>query len=460
MEREISLQDLYQHPLVAEIINENKQLRATLSEKPEVKDLNDIPLPYTIKRHVLINEGVHNGVFYSAQMLRLALSQHEGLSLFLDHHQNDQGGTALTWCGSIINPSWSEADKGIVGDVDIVDPKTAIALAYGAKFGISATVDLDTIKKEDGSEVANDPVFKSYSIVLDPAVRQTMLNENDASKSEEIKKEGEEKKMTDELDIKSDLKPAMEKVDDAIRRASAMKDTSLLATLQQAKAILSKLAGTEYPYPKPGAMEALEGKMAALEQIVTEKMKPSETPSQPLKDEALEAVLNVDRELVGKFEQMEQAISGLQHPAEPEAKPAPETPNLELDAALKENETMKAQLEAIEHDKLVVRSDGILNKELELGLILAADSDARRKELEAMDSASLDAVETNLDKTLKILETTPSIEDSTPETPTPTTDRKELSKDKEKEIELASNQKLLNLMMKEQTEGHISLGGY
>jgi hypothetical protein len=385
MESEVSLQELYQHPVVAEIINENKQLRATLSEKPKVTNLKDVPLPYTIKRHVLINEGVHNGVFYSAQMLRMALNQQEGLSLFLDHHPNDQGGTALTWCGSIVNPSWSEADKAIVGDIDVVDPKTAIALAYGAKFGISAT-----------------------------AVRETMLNANDTSKSKE--KEGEEKDMSDELDMKSDLKPAMEKVDDAIRRASAMKDTSLLTTLQQTKAILSKLAGTEYPYPKPGAMEELEGRFIALEQLITAKLTPSEPSS---------------------------------------VTPVPEK-NEELEAVSKENETLKAQLDAIEHEKLVVRADGILNKELELGLILAADSEARKKELDAMNAGSLDAIEGNLDKTIKILETTPNAADSEPEQKKKEGTRKELDKDAVK----AHDQKILEMMISEQAHHRMPMGGF
>ena len=74
MESEISLKDLYQHPVVAEIIDENKQLRATLSNKPDVKDLKEVPLPYTIEHHLCINEGVHNGVTYTAQMLRMAVN--------------------------------------------------------------------------------------------------------------------------------------------------------------------------------------------------------------------------------------------------------------------------------------------------------------------------------------------------------------------------------------------------
>ena len=414
MSSEIPLQDIYEHPLVAEIINENRELRQLNSEKPEVKDLKDIPLPYTIKRHLLINEGSHNGTFYSAQILRMALNQHEGLSLFLDHHANDQGGTAESWCGSIRNPTWSEADKGIVADVDIVDPKTAISLAYGAKFGISATVDVEAIEKDD-KEIATDPIFKSYSIVLDPAVRETMLNENQSESELEQEEEGEVEEMSEELDLKSDLKPTLAKLDDAIGRASAMKDTSLLVSLQQVKAMLGKLAGTAYPYPKPGSpakLDELEAKLSALEQVITTMHLPSE--------------------------------------------PAGELPNKseELEAALKENEIMKEQLNAIDHDKLVAHADGILKKELELGLVASAETDARRKELETMDVKSLGAIEQNLDKTIKILESDekdskpdPNSTDATGEG-----ERKELSASK------ASSERLLQMMVNVQSEGQMPYG--
>jgi len=414
MESEISLKDLYQHPVVAEIIDENKQLRATLSNKPDVKDLKEVPLPYTIEHHLCINEGVHNGVTYTAQMLRMAVNQHEGLQLYVDHHDTATGGTVQTWIGALHNPIWSEADKGICSDLDIVDPKYAMALAYGAKFGISAVVDVE-LNNHEGKEIASDPVFKGYGMVIDPAVRETMLNQNEASKSKEEK--GEEKAMSDELDMKSDLKPAMDKVDDAIRRASAMKDTSLLETLQQTKAILAKLAGTEYPYPKPGKMEELEGRFDSLEQLIKEKLISSE-PSSVI--------------------------------------PIPEK-NEELEAVSKENETLKSQLESIEHEKLVVHADGILNKELELGLILAADSDTRKQELEAMDVSALEAIEGNLDKTLHILETTPSPDESKPEPEKKgTSTRKELGKDEVK----ANNEQILQMMLSEQDHGNMKMGGF
>jgi hypothetical protein len=116
---------------------------------------------------------------------------------------------------------------------------------------------------------------------------------------------------------------------------------------------------------------------------------------------------------------------------------------------------LKAQLEAIEHEKLVVRADGILNKELELGLILAADSEARKKELESMNATSLDAIEGNLDKTLKILETTPSADDSKPEKKKEGT-RKELDKDAVK----AHDEKILQMMLSEQARHRMPLGGF
>lgn len=349
MSSEITLQDIYEHPLVAEIINENRELRM-LSEKPEVTDLKDVPLPYTIKRHLLINEGVHNGTTYSAQMLRLAIDQHEGLQIFEDH-KDTKGAAVQTWVGAVHNPVWSEADKAILGDVDIVDPKYAMAIAYGAKFGLSATVDVD-LNNSNGKEIATDPIFRSYGLVIDPAVRETMLNENEGVVENNMTEE--------ELDLKSDLKPALAKVDDAIGRASAMKDTSLLTKLKEIKALLGKLSGAAYPYPKPAGKledEVLEARLAAIESRM-------QIPSEPVGSE-------------------------------------------ELAAVLKENEKMKEELGEIARKELAVRTEKIMKKELDIGLLTAAESEARKKELLAMQAPALDAVEQNIDKTITILNANP-----------------------------------------------------
>jgi len=547
MEHSISLRELYEHPLVAEIIEENRKLRE-LSEKPQVTDLKEVPLPYTIKNHILIKEGVHNGVYYPAQMLRLAVDQHEGLQVYLDH-QDTKGQAALTWVGAIHNPKWSEKDKAILGDIDIVDPKYAMAIAYGAKFGLSATVDVD-VQHLDGKDVATNPFFKSYSMVVDPAVRETMLNErqtlqwltlpppnnlrcttlesdrisiqwdpakcvpicgsppetgsiyckfnvaligggqppkfhlgfdntniefNDlkpgktyyfyiqttpasseqatnckpseiislkiktpristaipgyckgptelSSLSDDHTRDfktfilSQAEKMTEELDFKADLEPALTKIDDAIRRASAMRDTSLLTTLQQIKAIVSKVCGKEYPYPKPPAPEKLselEAKIAALEQI----MHPS-----PNSSESSNALF---------------APSG----------------NTELEAVLKENEKLKEQLNAYQREKLAARVDAILKKELALGLTSAADSEARRAELEKMDSTALDAVEYNLDRTIKILESNEDNSKPAETTPTSSSRKQELS------ATSSSSAKLLQMMIAEQSRATFRYGG-
>lgn len=403
----ISLQDVYEHPLVAEIINENKELRI-LSEKPDVTDLKDVPLPYTIKRHLLINEGVHNGTTYSAQMLRMAVDQHEGLQIFEDH-KDTKGAAVQTWVGAVHNPVWSEADKAILGDVDIVDPKYAMAIAYGAKFGLSATVDVD-LNVSKGKEIASDPIFRSYGLVIDPAVRETMLNENE-SESDEGAVE-----MTEELDLKSDVKSVIAKVDDAISRASAMKDTSLLTKLKEIKAMLGKLSGgTSYPYPKPGAKvedEALEARFAAIESRM-------QIPSEPVSSE-------------------------------------------ELAAALKENEKMKEELGEIARKELATRTEEIMKKELSLGLVSAAHTEKRKTELLAMNAQVLDAVEQNLDKTLAILNANPEgskpMEGSKPVVdPQGTAAHKELAAEEQSRN---ADEKLLQFMMAAQGQNSSKVGGF
>jgi len=425
MEHSISLRELYEHPLVAEIIEENRKLRE-LSQKPEVKNLKEVPLPYTVKNHILIKEGVHNGVFYPAQMLRFAVDQHEGLQVFLDH-QDTRGQAALTWIGAIHNPRWSEKDKAIIGDIDIVDPKYAMAVAYGAKFGLSATVDVD-VQQLDGKEVASNPIFKSYSMVVDPAVRETMLNENQTQGSEPDS--DLTRKMTQqELDVKADLEPALPKLDDAIRRASSMRDTSLLTTLQQIKAIVSKVCGKEYPYPSPPPAEKLselEAKIAALEHIIasTPAPQPSSEPSSA-------------------------------------AAASPQV-NEELEAVLKENEKLKEQLSAFKREKLRERVNSILNKELELGLTSASESESRRAELEKMDSSALDAVEFNLDRTIKILES--NDDNSKPAETTPSSPKKqELSASASGSgsgtRQNLSSARLLKMMIDEQNKASMPYGG-
>jgi hypothetical protein len=405
MVEQITLEELYKHPLVGELIHENKGLKSQLdlSEKPIVDNLNNISLPYTVKNHLLIDAGVHNGIDYLAQILRLAVSQHENLPLFLEHDREaEEGGTTQTWVGEIRNPKWSDERNGIVGDIDIVDPKTAMAVAYGAKWGVSATVAVDEQPNiKGGANIATDPEFKSYALVLTPAVRGTMLNQEGGSKEEE-----KEKKMMEVLNLREDLKPAQEALDDAVKRATASRDNDILVSLRQVKAILTKLSGSTYPYPVKGkTMDA------DVESQLTSMMDEIGTKSEELK-----------------------LLEG-------------------------ENKTMKDELERIETEKLAEYTGVIIDKEKELGLVAADDESTRRQELDGMGLKELKAIEQNLDKTMQILAETEKKEEEA-EDGTPKTQETLALKKKEKGSEEDYDRKLLDTMMKAQGTGRMDLGGY
>ena len=406
-----TLQEVYQHPVFQEVITENEQLREQFSDRPNTKNLKDVPLPYTIKKTELIKAGTHNGKFYSAQVLRMSVSQHEGLPIFADHHPSEQGGNVRSWVGAIHNPVWSEADETILGDIDIVDPATAMAIAYGAKFGLSGTIDVESVHDTElDRECAIDPIFKSYSLVLDPAVRETMLNEN-----QDLNLDLEEQ-MSDELDNpieKGDIKPALTKLNDAIKRADAMKDKSLVTLLKQVKAILSKATGGAYPYPK------LEAEFESFKTEVLAAIDEKLSPQEKLEDE----------------------------------KPDETTVALQS-----ENEALKARVAEFEKEHLSERVGVILDKELKIGLLTSAKVDERRTELETLDAGSLDAVEANLDKTITILDTSP--DDNTPEAtgtkaPEDEKDRAELAARAGK----ASSERMLHTMVEAQNKAEIAYGG-
>jgi hypothetical protein len=416
MASQIALEELYSHPLVAELVRENKTLkeRAELSEKPEIEDLNNISLPYTIRNHLLIDEGTHNGIMYKAQILRLAVSQHKDLSIFLDHHENDKGGTTQTWVGEIKNPIWSDDKTGITGDVDIVDPKTAMAIAYGAQWGLSATVDVDQQANLDGGpDLAMSPMFKSYSLVLDPAVKGTMLNEN--LNLEGNKKDEEE---MPEGSLKDELKPAMDTLEDAIKRATAKRDNDILVSLRQTKAILTKLAGSTYPYP---------GKGKTME----------------------------EEEIGERLGRMEQAILELKPKKEEVDEKGEALKTLEA-----ENAKMKEQLGQIGLERVKAFSTIILEKELGLGLIEDGNKEVRRTELEAMDEKTLKAIDQNVDKTIKLLEASEKKDEERLEGEPKEGEKKKRETLSHKKDDVDHDRKLLELMIKEQGTGKMELGGY
>ena len=108
-------------------------------------------------------------------------------------HLDTQNQGASNWVGQVENAVWNDTGEdgpGMYADLVIVDKPCAQKLAAGSKWGISPTIDYE--KNElNGKIIGTDLLWKSFSFVLDPAVRDTMLNskqEADKMSDEKLKK--------------------------------------------------------------------------------------------------------------------------------------------------------------------------------------------------------------------------------------------------------------------------------
>ena len=143
-----------------------------------------------LKNKLIMREGEHNGVFYSWDELKGCIETGEGAGLYYDH--SDSAGN---WVGDVRNWRGDDDQKAIFGDLNIVDPVAAKKLKYGAKWGVSPSIDAEKLVR-DGKKYALDPKIISCSLVLRPAVRETMLNEDRAIRR--LKKEGMEEDLKKE----------------------------------------------------------------------------------------------------------------------------------------------------------------------------------------------------------------------------------------------------------------------
>ncbi len=153
-------------------------------EKLSKKDLESKAEVLILKNRLVMREGEHNEVYYSWDELKSGFATGEGAGLFYDHDD-----AVKNYVGIVKNLKLNEDTKEIYGDIHITDKQAALNLKLGAKWGISPTIDAEKLVK-DGKKCALDPKFLSYSLVLRPAVRETMLN----SEKEDEKKKAEEKK--------------------------------------------------------------------------------------------------------------------------------------------------------------------------------------------------------------------------------------------------------------------------
>jgi len=348
MFNETAMNDLIsRNESLRQLANSSGSERERLIQKPEVKDLMQMKIPYIVKNVPLINEGVHNGDFYPASILRQAVNQHEKLSLFLDHHDNFIGGTARNWCGDIRNPKWNEEMKSITGDLHFVEENTARAVAYGAKFGVSCTVDADTrINSDTGKKAIFSPVFRSYSVVLDPAVRETMLNSKKqpgGNNMEPIEQNGLSQDLAS--DFSRELAQAM------AARYSPEQLSVLMGT--------SHLKKEPYEYP-----EVKKKKKGETEIELETKTKELEAKSLEL-DAQIKSLSEKQKELEGT------------------------------------NKELSEQVDGYKAKELESEINSVVEKEKQMGMLESDVTAARLEELKKLSMTEVLAISSQLDRTLK-----------------------------------------------------------
>ncbi len=176
---ELSLQEQFDLPLVKDLLSENDSLRQTANldgtKIPDSK-IENIKVPYIIKNKLLMKEGEFNKVYYPKEEILAKAEEANEKGLVLDHLDTQNQGTT-SWVGQISNAQWTTGDdgEGLYGDLSIIDKGTAQKLAQGAKWGISPSIDFEK-NEVNGKIIGTDLLWKSFSFVINPAVRDTMLN--------------------------------------------------------------------------------------------------------------------------------------------------------------------------------------------------------------------------------------------------------------------------------------------
>ncbi len=175
----LALEDQFNLPLTQELISENDKLRSLLSgTKLPDSQIESMTVPHIFEHKLLMKEGLYNGVYYPKEEILEVINDANEAGIVFDHLDTTQGEGTSNWLGHIVNPSWDENGEdgpGLYGDLKIVDKACAQTLASGPKWGISPAIDYQ--KNEVGDQViGTDLSWKSFSFVLSPAVRETMLN--------------------------------------------------------------------------------------------------------------------------------------------------------------------------------------------------------------------------------------------------------------------------------------------
>ncbi len=240
------IQELMDNPLVQELVEQNRILSENVPETQHLAltkkiNLDKISIPHTIKHRLLFKEGMHNELFYPYEEMAKDVGLWDNCGIFLAEHED----ASPAFVGLSKNPKLNPTERAIYGDIELVDKSIAQKLEYqiltkNAFMGLSPTIDVNK-QMVDGKMCAMGPYkLKSQSIVLDPAVRETMFNSNNkttggASTMGEGNDAGSEKLGKDEVSIKKDeLEKLKEnaKALDVYKKAELSKSVEDLAKLE------------------------------------------------------------------------------------------------------------------------------------------------------------------------------------------------------------------------------------
>lgn len=148
---------------------------APTPEKPMT--MSELPLPYVVRNKTICAPGVWNGFFFEADTIKSAVDKtewsKENRSLYLDHKDKD----VSQWVGDVTNVHFDTETGTVKGDLCFVDPATAFKIAYGAKFGISPSIEAD-----HNSHVVDQFLFRNFAVVIEPAMLKNYINNSRISK--------------------------------------------------------------------------------------------------------------------------------------------------------------------------------------------------------------------------------------------------------------------------------------
>ncbi|KKL44551.1 hypothetical protein LCGC14_2364560, partial [marine sediment metagenome] len=232
------LQEIYNHPIVQELIAQNEAMSSQLPDTQHLSlskkiNLDSIKIPHVIKDRLLFQEGTHNGLFYPGEELKSNVKLWDNNDLFLAEHADASG----AWIGLTKNAHYVDNEKAIYGDIELADKTAAQKIEYqilnhNGRMGISPTIDVDK-QTLSGRECAMGPyTLKSQSVVLDPAVKTTVFNSalggavpmepNNNNNPENLKK--------DEVSMK---KEDVEKLKAAEKELAGYKEKELAAEVEE-----------------------------------------------------------------------------------------------------------------------------------------------------------------------------------------------------------------------------------